>query len=124
MKTSVLKDEPVTISATLKDKSGATIKDVYIDFNIGNIEFGASKTDANGLATFTWFPKAEGSYDAKASYAGSADYTSCTSAVKTVTVGSPPPPPPPPPDYTPYYISAAVVIAVIIGAYFYVSRAR
>lgn len=110
---SAIEKEPVTISATLKDKSEAPIVGQYVDFYVGAIGVGASATDSKGVAKFTWVPMDTGNFNIKAVYTGSTKYKICSSEIKTVSIGSAPPPTPPP-DYTMYYLAAIVVLIIAV----------
>jgi len=128
-----LQKEPVTISATIKDDKGKPIEGVYINFFVGSLGVGASLTDSDGAAKFTWVPTETGSFEIHAGFEGSTEYGESTSTTRTVSVGSAEPsptptptptptPPPEKPDYTGYYIAAIAIVALVAVLFYTMTK--
>ena len=78
-------DNTVNISATLKDSSNAAISGATITFKEGTTTLGTSTTNSSGVATYTYTGASVGDHTINAGFAGDSTYASSTGNV-SVTV--------------------------------------
>lgn len=78
-------DNTVNISATLKDSSNAAISGATITFKEGTTTLGNSTTNSSGVATYTYTGASVGDHTINAGFAGDSTYASSTGNV-SVTV--------------------------------------
>ena len=80
-------DNTVTISATLKDSSNAAISGATITFKEGTTTLGNSTTNSSGVATYTYTGASVGDHTINAGFAGDSTYAGSTGNV-SVTVNN------------------------------------
>lgn len=107
---SATQGKSVTITATLKDENGNPLQNMNIDFQLydGSMwtSIGSDTTDSSGAASITYTPSSTGTFQVKAMFSGTTNYSQLTSTTGSLGVGV---------DYTPYYIGGGIVAVAIIG---------
>jgi hypothetical protein len=102
--------KPITINATLKDENENSIQNANIEFQLydGSLwsSIGSGTTDSNGIASINYTPLNIGTYQVKAVFIGTTNYSQSTSTTDSLTVSM---------DYIPYYIFGGIIAIVIIG---------
>jgi hypothetical protein len=103
--------KPVTLKATLKDENDNPVQGVSVQFQIYDgtswSDIGSANTDSNGIASISYTPSNTGTFQVRALFEGTTNYSQATSTTGSLNVGA---------DYTPYYILIAIVIIVVCGA--------
>jgi 5-hydroxyisourate hydrolase-like protein (transthyretin family) len=116
---SATQGKTVTLKATLKDENGNPIQGVNIQFQIydgttwSNVD--SANTDSNGVASISYTPSNTGTFQVRAVFSGTTNYSPITSATSSLNVGA---------DYTPYYVIIAIVIIAVCGAVGYIVYRR
>jgi len=107
---SATQGKPVTLKATLKDENDNPVQGVSIQFQIYDgtnwSNIGSANTDSNGIASISYTPSNTGTFQVRAVFSGTTNYSQMT-GTGSLNVGV---------DYTPYYIIVAVVIIAVCGA--------
>jgi len=115
---SAMQGKPVTLKATLKDENDNPVQGVNIQFQIYNgtnwSNIGSTNTDLNGIASTSYTPSDTGTFQVRAVFSGTTNYSQMT-GTGSLNVGV---------DYTPYYIIVAIVIIVVCGAAGYIIYRR
>jgi hypothetical protein len=108
----------ITIKATLKDENENSIQNANIDFqlNDGSLwsSIGSDITDSSGVASINYTPSKTGTYQVKAVFSGTSNYSQSLSTTNSLIVNM---------DYTPYYIFGGL-IAIIIAVVYIVYRRK
>jgi len=106
---SAIQGKSVTLKATLKDENENPIQGVSIQFQIYDgaswSNIGSANTDSNGIASISYTPLSTGTFQIRAVFSGTTNYSQIT-GTGSLTVGI---------DYTPYYIIVAIVIIAVCG---------
>jgi len=107
---SAIQGKSVTITATLKDENGNPIQNVNIDFQLYDgsswKSIGSDTTDSSGVASVTYTPSSTGTFQVKAVFSGTTNYSQSTSTTGSLGVGI---------DYTPYYVGGGIIAVAVIG---------
>jgi hypothetical protein len=107
---SATQGKPVTLKATLKDENDNPVQGVNIQFQIYDgtnwSNIGSANTDSNGVASISYTPSNTGTFQVRAMFSGTTNYSQIT-GTGSLNVGV---------DYTPYYIIVAIVIIAVCGA--------
>jgi len=107
---SATQGKQTTIKATLKDENGNPIQNGDIDFQLYDgsswKSIGSDTTDSSGVASITYTPSSTGTFQLKAVFSGTTNYSQSTSTTGSLGVGI---------DYTPYYIGGGVIAVAVIG---------
>ena len=107
---SATQGKPVTLKATLKDENDNPVQGVNVQFQIydgtnwSNID--SANTDSNGVASITYTPLNIGTFQVRAVFNGTTNYSQSASTTGSLNVGA---------DYTPYYLIIAIVIIAVCG---------
>jgi hypothetical protein len=106
---SATQGKPVTLKATLKDENDNPVQGVNIQFQIYDgtnwSNIGSANTDSNGVASISYTPSNTGTFQVRAMFSGTTNYSQIT-GTGSLNVGV---------DYTPYYIIVAIVIIAVCG---------
>jgi len=107
---SATQGKQTTITATLKDENGNPIQNANIDFQLYDgsswKSIGSDTTDSSGVASITYTPSSTGTFQLKAVFSGTTNYSQSTSTTGSLGVGI---------DYTPYYIGGGIIAVAVVG---------
>jgi len=107
---SATQGKQTTITATLKDENGNPIQNANIDFQLYDgsswKSIGSDTADSSGVASITYTPSSTGTFQVKAVFSGTTNYSQSTSTTGSLGVGI---------DYTPYYVGGGIIAVVVIG---------
>jgi len=111
--------KPVTLNATLRDENGNPIQGKNIEFQIYNgtswSKIGSANTNLNGIASISYTPSSTGTFQVRAVFNGTSNYSQTTSMAGSLKVDT---------DFTPYYLIGAIVITCVCGTVGYVVYRR
>ena len=111
-----IQGETITLKGTLKDELGDPIQGISIDFQFYNgsswLKIGSANTDLNGIASLNYTPSDIGTFQVRAVFNGTANYSQTTSTASSFSVSIDP--------IIYYYPIIAIAIIVVCGTLGYI----